>query len=144
VLAELHDSEAAPAQIADLLILLDGVVVTQRLQDAVEMCRLPALPMGDGGCQVSNRFLADWTLGKLDLGFVWPSIAPLSGSGFSVRRQLLLILPVDVLGQILGDLADGRGQVLFIVDLLLQLSQTPWIRFFCYPNQNFFPCAFNS
>ena len=38
VFPELHDSEAALAQIADLLVLLYGVVVAQSLEDAVEMC----------------------------------------------------------------------------------------------------------
>ena len=46
------------------------------------------------------------------------------------------LLSVDILGQILGDLADGHCQVLLIVDLFLQLGQPPGICFFCYPNQN--------
>ena len=61
-----------------------------------------------------------------------------------MMRQLLSILPVNVLGQILGDLADGHSQVFFIVDFLLQLGQPSRIRLFRYPNQNFFPRTFNS
>ena len=47
---ELYDSETAFSQIADLLMLGNGVVAAQGLEDAVEMCGLPALPVSDGRC----------------------------------------------------------------------------------------------
>jgi hypothetical protein len=60
VFPELHDSEAALAQIADLLVLLYGVVVAQSLEDAVEMCGLPAFPVGNCRFQIADRSAADW------------------------------------------------------------------------------------
>ena len=48
MLAELHDSETAFTQIADLLMLLYRVVVAQSLEDAIEMGGLSALPVGNG------------------------------------------------------------------------------------------------
>ena len=72
VLPELHDSKAAFTEIADLLMLLNGVVAAQSLQDAVEMCGLSAILVGDSRCQIANRFLADRAKGKLDLGFALP------------------------------------------------------------------------
>ena len=50
------------------------------------------------------------------------------------------VLSVDILGQILGDLTDGYGQILLIVDLLFQLGQPSRICFFRYSNHNAIPC----
>jgi hypothetical protein len=36
------------------------------------MCGLSAILVGDGRCQIANRFLADRAKGKLDLGFALP------------------------------------------------------------------------
>jgi hypothetical protein len=88
VLPELHDSEAAFTQIADLFMLLHGVIAAQSPEDAVEMRRLTALPVGDRGCQIANRLLTDGASGKLDRRFVRFSLSPLLGSGFAVMGQL--------------------------------------------------------
>jgi hypothetical protein len=85
VLPELHDSEAALAQVADLFILLHGVYAAQGLEDAVEMGGLTAFFVGDRRCQITNRFLAQRALGKLYLRFA--SIPSIPGSGFAVMTQ---------------------------------------------------------
>jgi hypothetical protein len=139
VLPELHDSKAAFAQIADLFMLLERVVAAQSPEDAVEMSRLTALFVGDRGCQIADRLLADRAFGKLGRRSARFSVSLLSGSGFSVMGQALSILPVDVQSQILGDFAYSHGQILLVVDLFLQLRQPPRIRLFCYPNQNSIP-----
>jgi hypothetical protein len=96
VLPELHDSKAALAQIADLLVLLDCVVAAQRPEDTVEVRRLTALFVGDRGCQIPDRLLTDRASGKLDRRFARSSVSVLSGPGFSVVGQALSILPVDI------------------------------------------------
>jgi hypothetical protein len=43
---------------------------------------------------------------------------------------------MDVLGQILGDLADGKGKILLVIDFLLQFGEPPRVCFLRYSNHD--------